>query len=59
MALILDILFKKFKKYKKYLNCSVLQVRRYFDKADKNKDGKLSKEEWHSVLNCSGVPTTR
>ena len=26
---------------------------------DKNKDGKLSKEEWHRVLNASGVPTTR
>ena len=37
----------------------VAQIRRYFDKADKNKDGKLTKEEWHRVLNSSGVPTTR
>merc|ERR1719447_2214020 len=35
------------------------EIRRYFDKADKNKDGKLSKEEWHRVLNSSGVPTSR
>lgn len=34
------------------------EVRRYFDRADKNKDGKLTKEEWHRVLNSSGVPTT-
>ena len=35
------------------------QVRRYFDKADKNKDGKLTKDEWHSVLNGSGVSTSK
>jgi len=34
------------------------EVRRYFDRADKNRDGKLTKEEWYHVLNGSGVPTT-
>jgi len=29
-----------------------------FNKADKNKDGKLTPEEWRQVLNASGVPTT-
>ena len=29
-----------------------------FNKADKNKDGKLTPEEWKQVLNSSGVPTT-
>jgi len=35
-----------------------LEVRKMFTKADKNKDGKLTPEEWRSVLNGSGVPTT-
>jgi len=35
------------------------EVRRYFDRADKNHDGKLTQEEWYHVLNGSGVPTTR
>merc|ERR1712013_9969 len=35
-----------------------MEVRKYFNKADKNGDGKLTKEEWHKVLNNSGVPTT-
>ena len=35
-----------------------LQVRKYFNRADKNGDGKLTKVEWHKVLNSSGVPTT-
>ena len=39
------------------LNIS-FQVRKYFNKADKNGDGKLTKEEWHQVLNQSGVPTS-
>ena len=30
-----------------------------FTRADKDGDGKLTKEEWLSVLNSSGVPTTR
>ena len=29
-----------------------------FNKADKNKDGKLTPEEWKQVLNSSGVSTT-
>ena len=35
-----------------------MQVRRYFNKADKNGDGKLTKQEWHSVLNSCGVKTS-
>ena len=35
------------------------QIRRMFTKADKNKDGKLTPEEWRQVLNASGVPTTQ
>merc|ERR1711890_1966 len=35
-----------------------LEVRRYFDKADKDGNGSLTKEEWYNVLNSSGVPTT-
>ena len=38
---------------------SLMQVRRMFTRADKDGDGKLTKEEWLSVLNSSGVPTTR
>ena len=34
------------------------QIRRMFRKADKNKDGQLTREEWRQVLNASGVPTT-
>ena len=30
-----------------------------FNRADKNKDGKLTEDEWLSVLNASGVPTSR
>jgi len=29
-----------------------------FTRADKNKDGQLTREEWRQVLNASGVPTT-
>ena len=29
-----------------------------FDKADKDGDGKLTKEEWHKVLNSSGCDTS-
>ena len=36
----------------------LFQIRRMFNKADKNKDGKLTPEEWRQVLNASGVPTT-
>merc|ERR1712158_57152 len=35
-----------------------LEVRRYFDKADKDGNGSLTKEEWYNVLNSSGVPTS-
>jgi len=35
------------------------EIRRYFDRADKNKDGKLSQDEWHRILNASGVPTSK
>ena len=41
------------------MNLSLIQVRKYFDRADKDKDGKLTKDEWFTVLNSSGVPTTR
>jgi len=34
------------------------EVRRFFYKADQNGDGKLTKKEWHAVLNASGMPTT-
>jgi len=34
------------------------EIRRMFNKADKNKDGKLTPEEWRQVLNSSGVPTS-
>ena len=27
----------------------ISQVRKYFNRADKNGDGKLTKEEWHQV----------
>lgn len=29
-----------------------------FDKADKDGDGKLTKEEWYNVLNSSGCHTS-
>jgi len=34
------------------------EIRRYFEKGDKNKDGKLTKEEWYNVLNSAGVKTS-
>jgi len=34
------------------------KVARMFARADKNGDGKLSKEEWYRVLNSSGCRTT-
>merc|ERR1712032_780721 len=34
------------------------QIRKMFDKADKDKSGKLTKEEWHKVLNESGCKTS-
>ena len=49
----------KLAKYENMKNYSKLfQIRRMFNKADKNKDGKLTPEEWRQVLNASGVPTT-
>ena len=35
-----------------------MQVKRYFKKSDKDRNGSLTKEEWYNVLNSSGVPTT-
>ena len=35
-----------------------LQVRKYFQQADTDKDGKLTKTEWMNVLNYAGVKTT-
>lgn len=35
------------------------EIRKMFTRADKNGDGKLTPEEWQSVLNSSGIPTTR
>lgn len=34
------------------------QIRKMFDKADKDKNGKLTKEEWHKILNASGCKTS-
>ena len=49
----------KLAKYENMKNYTKLfQIRRMFNKADKNKDGKLTPEEWRQVLNASGVPTT-
>ena len=56
----LKLLFLPFGDKKLYLtqfSCQ-RQVRRYFDKADKDGNGSLTKEEWYNVLNSSGVPTT-
>ena len=35
-----------------------MQVKRYFKKSDKDRNGSLTKEEWYNVLTSSGVPTT-
>merc|ERR1719206_487038 len=35
-----------------------VELRKMFLQADKNKDGKLTPEEWKSMLNRSGIPTT-
>ena len=37
---------------------TILQVKKMFQKADRDGDGKLSKEEWFRVLNSSGCQTT-
>ena len=34
------------------------QVRKYFNLADKDGDGQITKSEWYKVLNDAGVPTT-
>merc|ERR1712156_290147 len=34
------------------------EIRKMFDKADKDGDGKLTKEEWFKVLNSSGCDTS-
>lgn len=50
---------KESKKLKQGNETELLQIRKMFTRADKNGDGKLSPEEWQSVLNSSGIPTTR
>ena len=40
------------------LNPLHLQIKKMFDKADKDGDGKLTKEEWYNVLNSSGCDTS-
>ena len=35
------------------------QIKRMFDRADTNHNGQLTQEEWLSLLNSSGVLTTR
>merc|ERR1711884_889069 len=34
------------------------EIRKMFDKADKDGDGKLTKDEWFNVLNSSGCDTS-
>merc|ERR1719295_342339 len=34
------------------------EIKKMFDKADRDGDGKLTKEEWHKVLNSSGCQTS-
>ena len=41
------------------LNSEIPQIRKMFNKADKNGDGKLTPQEWFTVLNSSGIPTSR
>ena len=36
----------------------LFQIRKMFDKADRDGDGKLTKEEWYKVLNSSGCNTS-
>ena len=36
----------------------ILQIKKMFVKADRDGDGKLSKEEWFRVLNSTGYPTS-
>ena len=50
---------KESKKLKQGNETELLQIRKMFTRADKNGDGKLTPEEWQSVLNSSGIPTTR
>ena len=42
----------------KYTDLKLFQIRKMFDKADKDGDGKLTKEEWYNVLNTSGCDTS-
>ena len=39
-------------------NVLPFQIRKMFDKADKDGDGKLTKDEWFNVLNSSGCETS-
>merc|ERR1712029_1068217 len=34
------------------------EIRKMFDKADRDGDGKLTKEEWYKILNSSGCNTS-
>ena len=36
----------------------IFQIKKMFVKADRDGDGKLSKEEWFRVLNSTGYPTS-
>ena len=36
----------------------LFQIRKMFDKADRDGDGKLTKEEWYKILNSSGCNTS-
>ena len=51
----INIYLLKMYKSKYFLS---MQVKRYFEKSDKDRNGSLTKEEWYNVLNSSGVPTT-
>ena len=41
-----------------YSEYVLFQVRKYFNLADKDGDGQITKAEWYKVLNDAGVPTT-
>ena len=41
-----------------YSDYVLFEVRKYFNLADKDGDGQITKAEWYKVLNDAGVPTT-
>ena len=41
-----------------FVSALILQIKKMFVKADRDGDGKLSKEEWFRVLNSTGYPTS-